>query len=147
MRGQLPAYGVRCVVGEQRRTSRDDGLAESILGRVTEDEFQMFLCFGIDLFQLPTPPETFGALLQAVSAFDEVEHTDKHDLDLSRYPEPVSAAAHAVEVSGGADKPAARVALTWEREMLEKLAELRGLTEEDVSRITTENGLRLYRIK
>ena len=52
--------------------------------------------FGIDLFQLPTPPETFGALLQAVSEFEEVEHTDKHDLDLSRYPESVSAAAHVV---------------------------------------------------
>jgi len=52
--------------------------------------------FGIDLFQLPTPPETFGALLQAVSAFDEIEHTDKHELDLSRYPEPVSAVARVV---------------------------------------------------
>lgn len=52
--------------------------------------------FGIDLFQLTTPPETFGALLQAVSAFEEVEKTDKHDIDLSRYPESVSAAAHAV---------------------------------------------------
>ncbi|MBE5796570.1 MAG: hypothetical protein E7327_04235 [Clostridiales bacterium] len=39
------------------------------------------------------------------------------------------AATHAVEVSGGADKPAARVALTWEREMLEKLAELRDTEE------------------
>lgn len=31
--------------------------------------------------------------------------------------------------------------------MAQKLAELRGLTEEDVSRITTENGLRLYRME
>ena len=52
--------------------------------------------FGIDLFQLPTPPETFGALLQAISAFEEVERTDKHDIDLSRYPEAVSAATHLV---------------------------------------------------
>lgn len=34
------------------------------------------------------------------------------------------AAAHAVEIAGGADKPAARVALTWETEMLAKLADL-----------------------
>ena len=35
------------------------------------------------------------------------------------------AAAHAVEAAGGADQPAARVALTWEKEMLAKLADLR----------------------
>ena len=39
------------------------------------------------------------------------------------------AAAHAVEVAGGAEKPAARVALTWEKEMLAKLAELRDTEE------------------
>lgn len=36
-----------------------------------------------------------------------------------------SAAAHAVELAGGEDKPAARVALTWEKEMLAKLADLK----------------------
>ena len=35
------------------------------------------------------------------------------------------AAAHAVEIAGGAEKPAARVALTWEKEMLAKLSGLR----------------------
>lgn len=35
------------------------------------------------------------------------------------------AAAHAVEIAGGADQPAARVALTWEKEMLAKLADLK----------------------
>ena len=39
------------------------------------------------------------------------------------------AAAHAVEIAGGAEKPAARVALTWEKEMLEKLADLRPTEE------------------
>jgi len=39
------------------------------------------------------------------------------------------AAAHAVEIAGGADKPAARVALTWEKEMLAKLADLRETEE------------------
>jgi len=39
------------------------------------------------------------------------------------------AAAHAVESAGGADMPAARVALTWEREMLCKLADLRDTEE------------------
>ena len=35
-----------------------------------------------------------------------------------------SAAATAVQAAGGADKPAARVALIWEKEMLEKLDRL-----------------------
>lgn len=35
------------------------------------------------------------------------------------------AAAHAVEIAGGREMPAARVALTWEREMLEKLHNLK----------------------
>ena len=35
------------------------------------------------------------------------------------------AASHAVEIAGGPDMPAARVALTWEKEMLAKLSELR----------------------
>lgn len=35
------------------------------------------------------------------------------------------AAAHAVEIAGGPGMPAARVALTWEKEMLAKLAELK----------------------
>ncbi len=40
------------------------------------------------------------------------------------------AAAHAVEIAGGEDKPAARVALTWKKEMLAKLASLSA--EEDI---------------
>ena len=39
------------------------------------------------------------------------------------------AAAQAVEIAGGAEKPAARVALTWEKEMLEKLSDLRDTEE------------------
>lgn len=35
------------------------------------------------------------------------------------------AAKHAVEIAGGPDQPAARVALTWEKEMLAKLSDLR----------------------
>ncbi len=40
-----------------------------------------------------------------------------------------SAAVQAVECAGGPDQPAARVALTWEREMLEKLDSLRDAEE------------------
>jgi len=43
------------------------------------------------------------------------------------------AAAHAVEIAGGPDKPAARVALIWEKEMLAKLADLK-----DTEDITTK---------
>ena len=36
----------------------------------------------------------------------------------------IGAAAHAVEIAGGPEMPAARVALTWEKEMLAKLSQL-----------------------
>ncbi|GEM_PF-3191740 len=48
--------------------------------------------FGVDLFELATPPETFGALLEAVTEFDLEEKNDKIKLDLSKYPETPSAA-------------------------------------------------------
>ena len=50
------------------------------------------------------------------------------------------AAAHAVEIAGGADKPAARVALTWEKEMLAKLADLRD-TEDITSKYLLLGGV------
>lgn len=50
------------------------------------------------------------------------------------------AAKHAVEVAGGADKPAARVALTWEKEMLQKLADLRD-TEDIVCKYLILGGV------
>ena len=50
------------------------------------------------------------------------------------------AAAHAVEIAGGADQPAARVALTWEKEMLEKLADLRD-TEDITSKYLLLGGV------
>ncbi|MCQ2439066.1 MAG: AMP-binding protein [Oscillospiraceae bacterium] len=42
--------------------------------------------FGVDLFDLAAAPETFGALLEAVTCFDEVEKNNKEKLDLSLYP-------------------------------------------------------------
>ena len=48
--------------------------------------------FGVDLFELATPPETFGALLEAVTEFDLEDKNDKIKLDLSKYPEKPSAA-------------------------------------------------------
>ena len=50
------------------------------------------------------------------------------------------AAAHAVEIAGGPDKPAARVALTWEKEMLAKLSTLRD-TEEITSKYLILGGV------
>lgn len=43
--------------------------------------------FGVDLFELATQPETFGALLEAVTQFELEDKNDKVKLDLSRYPE------------------------------------------------------------
>lgn len=51
--------------------------------------------FGMDLFRLATPPETFGALYDAVTHFDEEDKNDKPELDLSQYPQPVTAAERA----------------------------------------------------
>ena len=48
--------------------------------------------FGMDLFQLAEAPETFGKLLDAVTHFDESDKNDKPELDLSQFPQPVTAA-------------------------------------------------------
>ena len=45
--------------------------------------------FGLDLFTLAKPPETFGELLDAVNNFDTAEKSAAGTLDLSIYPEPV----------------------------------------------------------
>ena len=50
------------------------------------------------------------------------------------------AAAHAVEIAGGPEKPAARVALIWEKEMLAKLADLRE-TEDVASKYLLLGGV------
>ena len=42
--------------------------------------------FGVDLFQLAEVPETFGALLEAVTSYDVMEKNNKKALDLSLYP-------------------------------------------------------------
>ena len=44
--------------------------------------------FGIDLFQLSSLPETFGALYDAVKNFAVADKTTKSELDLSQYPKP-----------------------------------------------------------
>ena len=51
-----------------------------------------------------------------------------------------SAAKHAVEIAGGAEKPAARVALLWEKEMLAKLIQLQD-TEEITSKYLLLGGV------
>ena len=48
--------------------------------------------WGIDLFQSSTVPETFGELLDVVRNFDTVDKGSRIDLDLSKYPLPVSKA-------------------------------------------------------
>lgn len=45
--------------------------------------------FGIDMFQLSQPPETFGALLDAVRNYDTEDKKSSGRLDLSKYPEKV----------------------------------------------------------
>lgn len=44
----------------------------------------------IDLFQSSTQPETFGELLDVVNNFDTVDKGNRIDLDMSKYPLPVS---------------------------------------------------------
>ena len=44
----------------------------------------------IDLFQTTTQPETFGELLDVIKNFDAVDKNLKAELDLSKYPLPVS---------------------------------------------------------
>ena len=46
--------------------------------------------WGVDLFQLSEQPDTFGALLDAVKNFSEIDKNSKTDLDLSQYPMPIS---------------------------------------------------------
>ena len=48
--------------------------------------------WGIDLFQSSTQPETFGELLDIVKNFDTVDKGQRIDLDMSKYPLPVSKA-------------------------------------------------------
>ena len=45
--------------------------------------------FGIDLFKLANQPETFGALLDAVKNYDEMDKNTKSELNLENYPQPV----------------------------------------------------------
>ena len=44
----------------------------------------------IDLFQSSSQPETFGELLDIIKNFDVVDKNNKEELDLSKYPLPVS---------------------------------------------------------
>jgi len=46
--------------------------------------------WGIDLFQTTVQPETFGDLLDIVKNFEMVDKRPHHDIDLSKYPLPVS---------------------------------------------------------
>lgn len=48
--------------------------------------------WGIDLFQSSTQPETFGELLDIVKNYDAVDKANRIELDLSKYPLPVSKA-------------------------------------------------------
>lgn len=45
--------------------------------------------FGKDFFRLASPPETFGALLEAVNNYEQAEKNDRLELDLSEFPKPV----------------------------------------------------------
>ena len=45
--------------------------------------------FGIDLFRLANPPETFGELMDAINNFDQADKNDKPSIDLQQYPQPV----------------------------------------------------------
>lgn len=58
--------------------------------------------WGIDIFQLSTPPETFGALYDAVSNFGVSDKREVDDLNLSQYPLPISATDRIV--FGGVEK-------------------------------------------
>ena len=46
--------------------------------------------FGIDLFRLSSQPETFGALVDAVKNYDKEDKTERTEIDLSAYPQPMS---------------------------------------------------------
>ena len=46
--------------------------------------------WNIDLFQSSSQPETFGELLDIIKNFDAVDKVNKTELDLSKYPLPVS---------------------------------------------------------
>lgn len=58
--------------------------------------------FGLDLFRLAAPPETFGALLDAVVNYDENDKNSKPELDLSQFPQPVAPAEKVI--FGGVQK-------------------------------------------
>lgn len=55
--------------------------------------------FGIDLFRLASLPETFGALRDAVTCYDEMDKNNKPKLDLQQFPMPVSPAEKVVASS------------------------------------------------
>ena len=46
--------------------------------------------WNIDLFQTTNQPETFGELLDIINNFDIIDKSNKKDIDLSKYPLPVS---------------------------------------------------------
>ena len=52
--------------------------------------------WGIDMFQLSSQPDTFGALLDAVRNFEVVDKTVRDEIDLSQYPMPVTATDKAI---------------------------------------------------
>ena len=52
--------------------------------------------WGIDMFQLTSQPETFGALYDAVKNFSEVDKEEKEEIDFSKYPLPISSADRVV---------------------------------------------------
>lgn len=50
--------------------------------------------WGIDLFQSSTQPSTFGELLDIVNNFEDVDKSNKENLDLSKYPLPYTKVNH-----------------------------------------------------
>ena len=46
--------------------------------------------WGIDLFQTSSQPETFGQLLDVIKNFDVIDKNKKRELDLSKYPLPMT---------------------------------------------------------
>ena len=89
------------------------------------------LCGDIDPYR-PTPDRMAGFAQTVLDAFFEAQHALPQRLTAGSIPftlrltsvtmeEIKAAAAQAVQAAGGADMPAARVALIWEKEMLDKL--------------------------
>lgn len=50
--------------------------------------------FNIDLFQTNDQPETFGELLDIINNYASIDKNIKEDIDLSKYPLPISAVGH-----------------------------------------------------